>query len=954
MATPVTQLPDQLGTFQLWLGAKSDLYQWVKLLDRFDEILEDIVKQYGLDKHVQHTAFDVDTKRLLQEVLRFTALLLENSINRFVYSSCAYLNDFLGTSDMEVLEAALLVIFPLAVRIMANPRSNATRAAYEPISQERMLKLAATWYDATHYMEQMDMLSLPRLADDTTDFTQFVPRVAYKFFRTLGPQDEEDKIEEVSPGPSVSKIARIGSSSTSTLSSPPVKGRSKLQEGVVEVFVSEDTIENKDTGEICRDVIVEYDLPASQEFNLLLQVNFAKSLGNSKIRQLYLSCRLLAIANFHLTMPTDVISRVLNIEQDNISRLSAILSNTKHVAPLIIDRILTVIDAVVRNSKYRITDVISATISSNSGVWRSLLEDIYKEMDTCKSISYSFLQHVDIVFSFLGFVTLIPVSCNQLRFAGLFPIAVHILNCQNAVALPIVRRCVNFLDSFVFRVQGGFELLYENAGLDELVARIAREVEVIRLQAMDTDSDSYADIENPPPIQKLPELVDGAEYERQNSERLQLLRVLFRFVSHMMTLNEPGNRMRNLIESALLPEIKIILKHRNLFKAANIAIVSTIISTLINNEPASYIVLREQGIPQDFLNIFQTLPAPNAELICSLPHIFGAFCLNQQGLEYFKKHNPIEAFFGMMSSLPHASALIEADFVSNLGPMMDELSRHHPDLKKDIFKGLHTALRAVIAAGKSPKYATTFRMPRYYTNDATPTHVSIDASVERFTEPSFGPANTVEKIDVPSSSVDGGIILLIDNLARVSLTIKSFVSLMVQFMYGYFQNSNITKELVQEDFIVDVLELVTLPSLPYDFARSEAYDMLRHCLKLLMDTSGAISIKPILLQLKQALLAHDSLDERVRTEAASGRKYIYMTELPAILDASTPDYAIDMAQRKVSAMTKILNLVVLVADIYMLPAMGSNRYHATLFEPLSPNSKIGTDDLLYLLGDFYR
>ena len=303
--------------------------------------------------------------------------------------------------------------------------------------------------------------------------------------------------------------------------------------------------------------------------------------------------------------------------------------------------------------------------------------------------------------------------------------------------------------------------------------------------------------------------------------------------------------------------------------------------------------------------------------------------------------------------LPHATVLLEADYVSNLGPMMDELSRHHPDLKKNIFHGVHSALKAVIEAGKRPSNATNFRMPRYHTHDEKNTKSSSRLPTDPFWEPSYLPDASASKNDVASSSDDGGILLLIDNLARVSKDIDA-VADFISFSTATFKTVTLPRDLVQEEFVLDISHLLTLPTLPYDFARSEACDMLRHCLKLLMDSSTAVSINPILRQMKQAILSSMSVEKEIQHEAAAGHKSIDVSQLSALFDDSTSDTTSHLSQIKLSCLAKILNFVVLLADVYVSPGMGSNRYHAMLFEPLSSNSKIGTEDLLSLMGDFYR
>ncbi len=69
-----------------WKWPRSDLNAWIKVLNRFDDIMDEIIQEYNIDK-LQLKPFSLDTKELISEILRFERLLLENSTNRKTFSS---------------------------------------------------------------------------------------------------------------------------------------------------------------------------------------------------------------------------------------------------------------------------------------------------------------------------------------------------------------------------------------------------------------------------------------------------------------------------------------------------------------------------------------------------------------------------------------------------------------------------------------------------------------------------------------------------------------------------------------------------------------------------------------------------------------------------------------------------------------------------------------------------
>lgn len=84
--TPNEDLADVLGRIDSWKWPRSDLNAWVKVLNKFDAILEEAIRDYDIDK-MQMNPFTPSTRKLVCEVLRFERLLLENSTNRKTFNS---------------------------------------------------------------------------------------------------------------------------------------------------------------------------------------------------------------------------------------------------------------------------------------------------------------------------------------------------------------------------------------------------------------------------------------------------------------------------------------------------------------------------------------------------------------------------------------------------------------------------------------------------------------------------------------------------------------------------------------------------------------------------------------------------------------------------------------------------------------------------------------------------
>ena len=61
----------------MWMWPRSDLHSWVKVLNRFDDILKAYIDEYELDK-LQINPFTQLVKATITEILKFSTLLLDN------------------------------------------------------------------------------------------------------------------------------------------------------------------------------------------------------------------------------------------------------------------------------------------------------------------------------------------------------------------------------------------------------------------------------------------------------------------------------------------------------------------------------------------------------------------------------------------------------------------------------------------------------------------------------------------------------------------------------------------------------------------------------------------------------------------------------------------------------------------------------------------------------------
>uniref|UniRef100_A0A8B9N1U0 HECT-type E3 ubiquitin transferase n=1 Tax=Accipiter nisus TaxID=211598 RepID=A0A8B9N1U0_9AVES len=112
------QLLAELQQIKTWNIGKCELYHWVDLLDRFDGILaeagrpvENMSWMLACDRPERE-----QLKALLLALLNFTALLIEYSFSRHLYSSIEHLTTLLASSDMQVVLAVLNLLYVFSKR----------------------------------------------------------------------------------------------------------------------------------------------------------------------------------------------------------------------------------------------------------------------------------------------------------------------------------------------------------------------------------------------------------------------------------------------------------------------------------------------------------------------------------------------------------------------------------------------------------------------------------------------------------------------------------------------------------------------------------------------------------------------------------------------------------------------------------------------------------------------
>ncbi|KAI9820754.1 MAG: hypothetical protein M1827_005124 [Pycnora praestabilis] len=183
---PLSRLRFHLSTFpKRWPFPRGDLYHWIPVLNRFDGIMEQFNQEYGLQDGPQTQPFgrrlllrgddsgnkpedligasedqlddagygQEGDRELMESVLVFSKLLLENCGNRSLYNSSGCLNYLLNTTSLSLLVQTLR----LAVRLAQ--RYHASRQRSVGPAQHHSAALLANHYNIN--LDKVHKLAIP-------------------------------------------------------------------------------------------------------------------------------------------------------------------------------------------------------------------------------------------------------------------------------------------------------------------------------------------------------------------------------------------------------------------------------------------------------------------------------------------------------------------------------------------------------------------------------------------------------------------------------------------------------------------------------------------------------------------------------------------------------------------------------------------------------------------------
>jgi E3 ubiquitin-protein ligase HUWE1 len=303
------------------------------------------------------------------------------------------------------------------------------------------------------------------------------------------------------------------------------------------------------------------------------------------------------------------------------------------------------------------------------------------------------------------------------------------------------------------------------------------------------------------------------------------------------------------------------------------------------------------------------LPATDA--IATVPGAFGAICLNAAGRSLLQASNALESFFEVFESPEHVRCMdTESELPQILGNSFDELVRHHPELK---LKVMYSVMLMIARVGQRcrTKARTRGAGTKLWYGDAKgqpavcggwPSLIGKQGSVSPKSQQATTEATKVEEenqdedvemadaqeptangsANGPSSSQDASLdqrtpqippaieepaeAQSADKIATHDSTepvraadipssedpiVSVYLDVVGKFLSGFFSNTTLASGFIDLGGFDYIIDLVTLPSLPYDYNNQSASRSLAGVIHMLVEQKPHL-VLPTLVKRTQA------------------------------------------------------------------------------------------------------
>ncbi|GAA5823738.1 hypothetical protein JCM11251_003273 [Rhodosporidiobolus azoricus] len=961
---PQDELPQLLKPIvaEGWQWPRTDLQHWIYPLNRFDEILETVIRNYDLadTKHCQTNEFTPRTKELVMSVLAFQKVLLENSTNRKIFMGFDRLNDLLHTTDLDVLLATLR----LALRPAQQYSSLNSSLSSIPFSEKRLLSLAQPWgtrdhgLDMVHVAQEAKLEIPPELHEPEWQFYRKVEANKEGVAQEGGDAEKEKKGKDVemdvesqpqastsaapvggvsTPGP----VRRISTAphlqqSPTTPSTPGHASSSstKPQEGLTSIHLPNLRTTTQSTIDILLDLVSKHSVPEADRLDLLQKIRIGKALNSDSPieRQRLLVVRLFALAVFaHAQPEASAQVKVFLYEPELIAQLAELVHPEKGDIPVEVKAAaLYALEAFARY-KGKTAEVASALNASVShGVLMELVRKTAADLDTEEPESTP--EFIDALFNLLTYINMHQTIGLMVIGAGIVNVLLDFVRNRKREQLIAANKAIVLLDGFLYGYSNAFTAYIAAGGLAVFVDRIKYEIDLA--------------------VEELSEKVKAAEPTIKENPtghlsfaQGQLLKNILRATQRLMTTSGTTEGLRNLIDTSLLSSAMTVMQNRTVFGPQIFSLVTNIAATFVHNEPTSLTTLQEAKVPQTFYDSLEgSIPASN-DVLQAIPNAIGAFCLNSTGLDEFTARPLISHYFSVFTSPAHAELLRDRDSALVIGSAIDELVRHHPTLRDRVMQaimGVFVEIKRLgqafvppegeqgygLVSAKQAAEAAETEKGKEKEREAEAMAVDKAAEGDVQMQEQVAKEREKERKLKEEEGKENDVTIAIDVFGR--------------FLEGLFQNLGHVNDFIAQDNAFEVvLDLLELPYCPAIMQKNGGYSSIVAIFRIATEVKAPEAISSILRRIDKWL--------KETTWFWDMDQVAHESTLGGMVNPS--EEALEAQSKRFRSLTILLSHIALLSDVFINLTYAHGKAATAI---LSSFTKPEHADLLEKIGRVYR
>ncbi|XP_053908122.1 E3 ubiquitin-protein ligase HUWE1 [Cuculus canorus] len=877
------QLLAELQQIKTWNIGKCELYHWVDLLDRFDGILaeagrpvENMSWMLACDRPERE-----QLKALLLALLNFTALLIEYSFSRHLYSSIEHLTTLLASSDMQVVLAVLNLLYVFSKRSNYITRLGSDKRS--PLLS-RLQHLAESWggkengFGLAECCRDLHMMKYPPSA--TT--------LHFEFYAEPGLEVKVDK-----------------RATSTTLHYIHIEQLDKISESPSEIMES---------------LTKMYSIPKDKQMLLFTHIRLAHGFSNHKKRLQAVQARLHAIS---ILVYSNALQESANSILYNglIEELVDVLQITdKQLMDIKAASLRTLTSIVHLERTPKLSSIIDCTgTASYHGFLPVLVRNCIQAMIDPSMEPYPH-QFATALFSFLYHLASYDAGGEALVSCGMMEALLKVIKFlgDEQDQITFVTRAVRVVDLITNLDMAAFQ---SHSGLSIFIYRLEHEVDLCRRECpfvikarvqrppttaapdgedMETDMEvsdvamesspgpsSEARTDPAPSAPAVPGSSAAAASPRGGvqciPQRAALLKSMLNFLKKAIQDPAFSDGIRHVMDGSLPTSLKHIISNAEYYGPSLFLLATEVVTVFVFQEPSLLSSLQDNGLTDVMLHalLIKDVPATR-EVLGSLPNVFSALCLNARGLQAFVQCQPFERLFKVLLSPDYLPAMRRrrssdplGDTASNLGSAVDELMRHQPTLKTDATTAIIKLLEEICSLGRDPRYIC--QKPSMQKADGTAAappprspHAAEEASSEDEEEEevqamqSFSAAQQSEA--EPAQTVVG-------TEERIPIPLMDYILNVMKFVESILSNNTTDdhcQEFVAQRGLRPLVTILGLPNLPVDFPTSAACQAVAGVCKSILTLSHEPKVlQEGLLQLDAVLSALEPLHRPIEAPGGS-------------------------------------------------------------------------------------